>query len=403
MDDARDAVRLLRAPSTIRERAALVFAHIAQGQSSHFVFDERRLDAAVDLVTETTRAAYPALDVPYHSRWRHFEAGQDRWGALSHALADPFERGRAAMDLVIPSVLLDAGAGMDWRFAEPGGAVYARSEGLAVATFRMFEGGVFSADAGAPWRTDGVKLAMMDEATLAHAFQADARNPLAGLAGRTALIRRLGGAVLARPEIFAGRLGGLFDHLRAKAREGRLPARAILAAILDLFSMIWPGRLTLAGENLGDVWRHPAARGPGASDGFVPFHKLSQWLAYSLVEPLEDAGIAVEGLDELTGLPEYRNGGLFLDAGVLALKNPEVAGATHAVSSELVVEWRAATVALLDEVAARMRARLGLDAVAFPLAKVLQGGTWATGRALAARLRAGGAPPLRVDSDGTVF
>jgi hypothetical protein len=342
--------------------------------------------------------------VPYHSRWRHFEAGRrDRWAPLAAAIDDPIERGRVAVDLVVPSVLLDAGAGMDWRYVEPDGAVFARSEGLAVATFRMFEGGLFSADTLTPWRADGVTLAMMDETALARAFQADARNPLAGLAGRTALVRRLGGAVLARPEIFGGRLGGLFDHLSAKARDGRVPARAILAAVLDLFSMIWPGRLTLAGENLGDVWRHPAARGPGASDGYVPFHKLSQWLVYSLVEPLEWAGIAVDGLDELTGLPEYRNGGLFLDAGVLALKDPAAARATHAVDSEFVVEWRAATVALLDEIAARMRARLGLDAAALPLAKVLQGGTWAAGRALAARLRKDGGPPLRVDSDGTVF
>ena len=42
----------------------------------------------------------------------------------------------------------------------------------------------------------------------------------------------------------------------------------------------------------------------------MPFHKLSQWLAYSLIEPLEEAGIAVTGLDELTALAEYRNGGL---------------------------------------------------------------------------------------------
>jgi hypothetical protein len=46
---------------------------------------------------------------------------------------------------------------------------------------------------------------------------------------------------------------------------------------------------------------------------------------------------------------------------------------------------------------------LGVDAAAFPVAKLLEGGTWAAGRALAARLRPGGAPPLRVHSDGTVF
>jgi hypothetical protein len=38
-----------------------------------------------------------------------------------------------------------------------------------------------------------------------------------------------------------------------------------------------------------------------------------------------------------------------------------------------------------------------------PLAKVLEGGTWAAGRIIARRLRADGSPPLNVVSDGTVF
>ena len=69
---------------------------------------------------------------------------------------------------------------------------------------------------------------------------------------------------------------------------------------------------------LGDCWRHPAAgAADGLSRGWMPFHKLSQWLTYSLLEPFEWAGVQVDGLDALTGLPEYRNGGLLLDAGVL--------------------------------------------------------------------------------------
>ena len=74
----------------------------------------------------------------------------------------------------------------------------------------------------------------------------------------------------------------------------------------------------------------------------------------------------------------------------------------HAASSELVVEWRALTIALLDRLAAELRRRLGLDAERLPLAKVLEGGTWAAGRRLAAELRQG-APPLVVESDGTLF
>jgi hypothetical protein len=84
------------------------------------------------------------------------------------------------------------------------------------------------------------------------------------------------------------------------------------------------------------------------------------------------------------------------------LKDPRDAERAHEVGSALVVEWRALTVALLDRVAPLIRDRLGLSAADFPLAKVLEGGTWAAGRRLAQRRR-GGAPPLRVVSDGTVF
>ena len=69
----------------------------------------------------------------------------------------------------------------------------------------------------------------------------------------------------------------------------------------------------------------------------------------------------------------------------------------------LVVEWRALTVALLDRLAALVRTRLRRNAHQLPLARILQGGTWAAGRILARRLRPDGAPPVAVISDGTVF
>jgi hypothetical protein len=132
----------------------------------------------------------------------------------------------------------------------------------------------------------------------------------------------------------------------------------------------------------------------------MPFHKLSQWLTYSLLEPFEWAGVTVTDLDALTGLPEYRNGGLLLDTGVLRLRDPALAQSDWAVDDEIVVEWRALTVALLDELAPLVRSDLA--APQLPLACVLEGGTWATGRAFAARLR-DGRPPLSIISDGTVF
>ena len=212
---------------------------------------------------------------------------------------------------------------------------------------------------------------------------------------------------MAAPEIFgrndSPRPGGLFDHFVSLAQGQRLPAPTILTELLLHLGPIWPSRLTLGDIPLGDCWRHPSLKADDETNGLVPLHKLSQWLAYSLIEPLQQAGIEVTDIDGLTGLAEYRNGGLFIDTGVLTLRDSSAQTREHAVDSELVVEWRALTVALLDRLAEIVRRRLGMDRETLPLAKILQGGTWSAGRALARKLRAEGGPPLKVISDGTVF
>ena len=180
-------------------------------------------------------------------------------------------------------------------------------------------------------------------------------------------------------------------------------APAILSELLLHLTPIWPSRETLARVPLGDCWQHPLLRTEDRTDGLVPLHKLSQWLVYSLIEPLQEATYVVADIDGLTGLAEYRNGGLFLDTGVLSLRESAHAMHGHDLGSPLVVEWRALTVALLDELAGRVRQRLSVNAASFPLARLLQGGTWAAGRALAHTLRPDGASPIRVISDGTVF
>ena len=140
-----------------------------------------------------------------------------------------------------------------------------------------------------------------------------------------------------------------------------------------------------------------------ASDQVVPFHKLSQWLAYSLIEPLEAAGLAVERPQELTALAEYRNGGLLVDLGAIRPRAAIDPLLRHDVGSELVVEWRALTVALMDPLVGLVRERLGLDSN-FTMPQLLQGGTWSAGRKIAHALRPpDGPPPIAVAADGTVF
>jgi hypothetical protein len=404
------AIARLRDPVTIRERCREILARAEEDELRHFRLHRERLDAAVDYVVATIADRYPHLDVPFHSRWRHFETGGiDRWASLAekHADADGDTTARMRIDLAVTSVLLDAGAGDAWRYKEPSsGAILARSEGLAVASLHMFESGAFSSRADQPLRADAHALLRIRREDVDAAFQVRTDNPLVGVAGRATLLRDLGAALGAHPALFGEdepRVGNLYDHLVSRAAGDRLSAREIFAAVLEGFASIWPGRIRIGHTNLGDVWHHDCIRCDDASDGLVPFHKLSQWLTYSLVEPLEDAGLRICDLDALTGLAEYRNGGLFLDLGVLAWRSQAEAARRHDVGSEPVVEWRALTIALLDELAERLRARLHMDAAHLPLVKILEGGTWAAGRRAAYERRAGGAPPFAIASDGTVF
>jgi hypothetical protein len=408
--EASAALSLLSA-SAVRERAHRMLALALDDKLPNFRIHPDKMDGVVDLVLQTTREAYPSLEVPFHSRWRHFVLnGDNRWATIASRTKwpDAAARARAEFDLAIVSVFLDAGAGPTWRYRDSrSGVAVGRSEGLALASLAMFEGGTFSANPGEPLRADGKALANLSVDDIARGLQVSDGNPLVGLEGRVELLRNLGKLVISKADIFgrqdAPRPGGLFDQLASRAENGRLPAPVILSELLQQLGPIWPSRLSLGGVALGDCWKHPALATSDATNGLIPLHKLSQWLAYSLIEPLQTAGIEVVDIDGLTGLAEYRNGGLFIDSGVLTFRDEKDAQRDHEVSSALVVEWRALTVALLDRLAEGVRKRLGLDAQSLPLAKVLEGGSWATGRRLARERRADASPPVKVISDGTVF
>jgi hypothetical protein len=426
------AATLLRTTAAIRQRANALLARARRGESQWFrIGGDDALEDAARTVAEVTRERYPWDTIPYHSRWRHFEAGGvDRLEQLDALLgsADARQRARAHIDLVLVSVLLDAGAGAGWHYTESAtGQRFTRSEGLGVASFHAFTSGLFSSNPDHPCQVDAAGLRGLVTDRLGDAFQVSEVNPLVGLAGRATLLRRLGEAMSEQPETFGddGRPGGLFDALvgpygPAAPPTAEITAHQILSLLLETLSRIWPAANSVdsiaadGSDNaggigsgdpalaLGDCWRHSAVRGPGLTNGWMPFHKLSQWLTYSLLEPFEWAGVKVRHLDALTALPEYRNGGLLIDSGVIVPKDPAFLARRWKVGDEFIVEWRALTVALLDEVAPRVRKVLDRTEEELPLACVLEGGTWAAGRALAQRLR-DGAPPLLIESDGTVF
>jgi Protein of unknown function (DUF1688) len=169
------------------------------------------------------------------------------------------------------------------------------------------------------------------------------------------------------------------DFLESESKmEGTkrvVPLAAIWHCLIEGLNPIWPSRVELGGVSLGDVWPCSALKSEStqAGDDLVPFHKLTMWITYSLVEVFQRvANWEVEGLEDLTGLPEYRNGmtflalpgglhtvltcviknagGLLVDHGVLTLKpdtlpiDPASGYPRAPPSHPAIVEWRAMTV-----------------------------------------------------------
>lgn len=372
--------------------------------------------------------------IPPHGRWQHFDVGGrprvDQLMASWPSTVDNQERTRRLIDLFLISVLLDAGAGTKWQYrSKESGKIYRRSEGLAVASLEMFKAGIFSSNPDEPCQVDSAGLKKLDITVLARGLQVTDSNVIDGLEGRAGLLMRLGDA-LQNQEVFGlearpGNMLGeykrdevcswltltadfLLSHPSTQASSVPIiPLPTLWNVLMDSLAPIWPAtRTQIDGISLGDAW--PCSVMPSHPthpwENIVPFHKLTQWLAYSLMVPMTKLlNVHFAGADLLTGLPEYRNGGLFIDTGLLTLK-PEDAKRGLAqyqrnaqnkgqpsmevvplftADDDVIVEWRAVTVGLLDELLVEVNSLLGLSGSnKLNLAQMLEAGSWKVSRAL---------------------
>ncbi|KAK1717391.1 hypothetical protein CaCOL14_003370 [Colletotrichum acutatum] len=431
MDSEVEYLLSLRA---IRERAKIVGDVAKAGNLSHFEVREDKLDEVVDFVASVIKRDYGPdkfHTIPPHGRWQHFEVGNvprvtniiEEWKANG---SDETEVTRRLIDLFFVSVLLDAGAGDHWRYKEPKtDQVYERSEGIAVASLHMFNALAYttSTDKANPI-VDGKGLERLETSALAGGFQVSDSNPMLGVDSRAGLLRSLGQSLLAHPEVFGadGRPGNLVDYLVKSAKgSSKIDVLYLWDILQTLLIPAWPkDRTTIGGTPIGDAWPLSTLRKgaeAGSSDspaaGIQPFHKLTQWLTYSLMVPFQRVlGLEWANADSLTALPEYRNGGLFVDMGVLALKKETLERGLKASGSELpmfeagddvIVEWRAMTLVLIDSLYGKIRSRMG-EGVELSMAQLLEAGTWKSGRETAAKFRPQTkSSPILIKSDGTVF
>ncbi|KAL2040560.1 hypothetical protein N7G274_006539 [Stereocaulon virgatum] len=442
-DPTLDPAAYLKSIFAVRARCGLVYQRAKRNQLAHFDVDASKFgETAAYLVSILKRDYAPDYDkIPAHSRWSHFEVGgRPRVDQLLQSWpssVDVQERTRRLIDLFLVSVLLDAGAGTKWIYkSKESGKVYKRSEGLAVASLEMFKAGCFSSEASEPCQVDSVGLKRLSLQQLARGLQVSENNPMAGLEGRAGLLSRLGDA-LKNPALFGreGRPGHMLDHLLSHpttqaASVPVITVPTLWAVLINGLSSVWPStRTQIDGVSLGDAW--PCSSMPPSPpslpwENIVPFHKLTQWLCYSLMVPMTKVmKIHFAGTELLTGLPEYRNGGLLIDTGLLTLKDKDADRGLAAyrdnamqkgqpnmevvplfsTDDDVIVEWRAVTVGFLDDLLVEVNSILGLSGQdKLSLAQLLEAGTWKGGRELAEVSRPNtGGPPIMIKSDGTVF
>ncbi|OJD20871.1 hypothetical protein ACJ73_07792 [Blastomyces percursus] len=425
-------IKYLLSLRAIRERAKIVEDAARAGKLNHFDLHADRMDAVADFVSSVIKRDFGPdkfHEIPPHGRWQHFDVGNiprvaNTMQDWKKDNCDDYETTRRLIDLFFVSVLLDAGAGDHWRYIEPGtNRTYERSEGLAVASLHMFNSLAFAAEKGrkAPL-VDGKGLEQLTTEVLAEGFQVSDSNPMLGVDSRAALLRSLGKSLLSHSEVFGkqGRPGNLVDYMvKSAGKSSELDILAFWDILQNLLIPAWPKDRTTVNEHpIGDAWplgvlqKQRGSNDDNRSEYIQPFHKLTQWLTYSLMVPFQRVlGLQWTNAESLTALAEYRNGGLFVDLGVLSLKKEALGRGLKASGGEqpqfeagddVIVEWRAMTLVLIDRLYGMVLSRM--NGVHLTMAQLLEAGTWKSGREIAAQRRpTTKSSPIVVKSDGTIF
>ncbi|KAI9729668.1 MAG: hypothetical protein M1818_008421 [Claussenomyces sp. TS43310] len=347
-DPSLDPIAYLGSIGAVRERCNLVLEKAKSNELNHFVVDMTKFQDTTKFVSSIIKRDFAPdyNSIPPHGLWQQFLAGgKDRIAYLLQSWSsdvDASERTRRLLDLFLVSVMLDADAGISWSYrSKEDGKIYERGEGLAVASLEMFKAGMFSSNCSQPHQVDGEGLRRLTVDSVGDALQVSQQNPMPGLEGQANLLKRLSGA-LRNQDLFG-----------ADARPGNML-----------------------------------------------------------------------GAEILTGLPDHRNGGLFIDTGVLTLK-PEETGRgiekfkmvsdqqlgrhvevvpTFEESDDVVVEWRAVTVGLLDELLAEINKDLGLrGSNELSMTQMLEGGSWKGGKEIAEVSRPNTKEPPIITLRGVVF
>ena len=358
-----------------REICLKIYNNILNNNSKYFEINLEKLDQTVDDLLEFILKKYPKMNIGMHSRLNHIP----EWYDLVQKWKCPLnEKIKRLIDLLFVSVLLDGGSGENWKYIS-NNIEYRRSEGLGKCVYNMFISGFFSLDEKQPYKVDmnRIKLINLDE--FKNEFQISKDNILIGLENRLENLVNFSKFMINNDNFNINnniRPGNIFDKIYNNL-EIDLDK---LYEIIFSFSPI-----------INDVHYYKPL------DVYVPFHKILQWLSYSLIDLFKKFNISIRSDNYLTALPEYRNGGFLIDSNIINFKNNNLKNIFHEINSDIIIELRASTIVLIDIIKDKINIKKKNN---LNISQVLEGGTWRYGRYLANK---NNISPIKIKSNGIIF
>ncbi|ORX52807.1 DUF1688-domain-containing protein [Hesseltinella vesiculosa] len=406
-DSLRDPTGLI----TLREQCLKIQQLANKNQLRHFDVDSTKFQDMVDL------RDYQGMpdQMPMYGQWYRFGChGQIKTLLQSWQGVSPLAQTQRLVDLFVVASALDVESvsrQRSWHYKDPKTSrAIGGSQGIAMATLDLFKAGAFSCDPQDPFRVDGEKLKTPGQPThFRVSLQPKSASHLPGLEDRLSLLQHIGHVLQSQP-CFRGDQGTSFrpGHFIDYLLDHHATIHTKKGPLIPL-ETLWPGAM-----QLGELWARPEGDiqdcpsllldSATSMEAKIPFHKYTQWLIYSISEPMEKLlGATIEGKDLLTPVPDHWQGGLLLDTGFLTLKPEETKRGLDQFSKNakrlgqvqmevapmfekddpVVIEWRALTVAYMDIIADQVRQALRQTRTSLPLSKFMEAGSYSVGKDLA--------------------
>ena len=274
---------------------------------------------------------------------------------------------------------------------------HSRSEGIAIAIYDMFVSGFFSSSIKNKYQVNSSILTYLRFRIFSEKFQNTINNSIIGIKNRHSLLINLGKTLkknkLSRPSDF-------FDKYNI---NDTISVKELWNFIVNDFKDIWNIYNKDDKETIGDIWTHPYLKIPCIEKSeLMPFHKISQWIIYSLIDVIKNYGnYKITDTMILSALPEYRNAGLLLEYQVITPKNRLAFSKIYTIKDTFVVELRGLTIAILEYLLNDINSERSIEEK-YSMSEFLENGSWSLGREIAYK-KNNGDLPINLILEGNYF